>query len=121
MGRAGFLCSLTRGSLDVLQLLPQSLDLFLDGDGRARDRHVVRLRSDRVGFAMHLLHQKIQRVDDWVSIGSSNIDRWNLRWNYAHNLAVAVRRGEGAFLRTMTRSFVEYYARHGVRSWELGY
>ena len=32
-----------------------------------------------------VLHAKMVLSDTWVSIGSSNIDRWNLRWNLEAN------------------------------------
>ena len=47
--------------------------------------------------------------------------RWNLRFNYAHNVKVAVQRREREFLRAMSRSFVEYYALQVRNSWEMGY
>jgi len=31
------------------------------------------------------LHAKVLMCDDWVSLGSSNVDRWNLRWNLEAN------------------------------------
>src|SRR5690606_11426365 len=33
-------------------------------------------------------HAKILLCDNWVSVGSSNIDRWNLHWNYEANQEV---------------------------------
>lgn len=44
----------------------------------------------RHGVAIHeyqprFLHQKVVLCDDRVSIGSSNLDRWNLRWNLEAN------------------------------------
>ncbi|KAG1682769.1 Cardiolipin synthase [Nymphon striatum] len=33
-------------------------------------------------------HTKMVLVDDWFSIGSSNMDRWNFRWNLEANLEV---------------------------------
>jgi phosphatidylserine/phosphatidylglycerophosphate/cardiolipin synthase-like enzyme len=30
-------------------------------------------------------HAKVSLIDDWVAIGSSNLDRWNLRWNLEAN------------------------------------
>jgi phosphatidylserine/phosphatidylglycerophosphate/cardiolipin synthase-like enzyme len=32
-------------------------------------------------YQPRVLHSKVFLCDDWVSIGSSNLDRWNLRWN----------------------------------------
>lgn len=44
------------------------------------------------------MHMKVAVVDDWVSVGSCNFDRWNLRWNLEanqeildHNFAQSVR------------------------------
>jgi len=44
-------------------------------------RHGVRIYEYQPRF----LHAKIILCDEWVSIGSSNIDRWNLRWNLEAN------------------------------------
>jgi phosphatidylserine/phosphatidylglycerophosphate/cardiolipin synthase-like enzyme len=44
-------------------------------------RHGVRIFEYRPRFT----HSKILLCDDWVSIGSSNIDRWTLRWNLEGN------------------------------------
>lgn len=39
-------------------------------------------------YQPHFLHAKILLCDTWVSIGSSNIDRWNFRWNLEANQEV---------------------------------
>jgi cardiolipin synthase len=36
-----------------------------------------------------MLHAKMTLCDDWVSVGSSNLDRWSLRWNLEANQEVA--------------------------------
>lgn len=36
-------------------------------------------------YQPRFLHAKVLLCDDWISIGSSNIDRWNLRWNLEAN------------------------------------
>jgi|HubBroStandDraft_3_1064219.scaffolds.fasta_scaffold04773_2 cardiolipin synthase len=36
-----------------------------------------------------MLHAKMILCDDWVSVGSSNLDRWSLRWNLEANQEVA--------------------------------
>jgi len=36
-----------------------------------------------------MLHAKVIVCDDWVSIGSSNLDRWSFRWNLEANQEVA--------------------------------
>ncbi len=47
-------------------------------------RHGVRIFEYQGRF----MHTKVALVDDWVSIGSSNLDRWNLRWNLEANQEV---------------------------------
>lgn len=36
-------------------------------------------------YQPRFLHAKILLCDEWVTIGSSNIDRWNMRWNLEAN------------------------------------
>ncbi len=51
-------------------------------------RHAVRVFE----YQPRVLHMKVLLCDDWVSIGSSNVDRWNLRWNLEANQEIADRR-----------------------------
>jgi cardiolipin synthase A/B len=44
-------------------------------------RHGVRIFE----YQPRVLHAKVSLCDHWVSIGSSNFDRWNLRWNLEAN------------------------------------
>jgi len=39
-------------------------------------------------YQPRFLHAKIQLCDNWVSIGSSNLDRWNQHWNLDANQEV---------------------------------
>jgi len=39
-------------------------------------------------YQPRFMHQKVLLCDSWVSIGSSNIDRWNFRWNLEANQEV---------------------------------
>ena len=39
-------------------------------------------------YQPRFLHAKVLLCDNWVSIGSSNVDRWNLRWNLEGNQEV---------------------------------
>ncbi len=34
------------------------------------------------------MHSKVVLIDDWCTIGSSNMDRWNFRWNLEANQEV---------------------------------
>ena len=40
-------------------------------------------------YQPHMLHAKVILCDDWVSVGSSNLDRWSFRWNLEANQEVA--------------------------------
>lgn len=44
-------------------------------------RHGVRIYE----YMPRFLHAKTYLCDEWVAIGSSNMDRWNLRWNLEAN------------------------------------
>jgi len=48
-------------------------------------RHGVRIYEYQPSF----LHAKVLLCDDTVTVGSSNIDRWNLRWNLEANQELA--------------------------------
>lgn len=39
-------------------------------------------------YQPRFMHMKLALVDDWVTIGSCNFDRWNLRWNLEANLEI---------------------------------
>ena len=40
-------------------------------------------------YQPRFIHAKIALCDDWASVGSTNFDRWNLRWNLDANQEVA--------------------------------
>jgi cardiolipin synthase len=51
-------------------------------------RYYARLLNSGVRifeFQPRFLHAKVLLCDSWISIGSSNIDRWNLSWNLEAN------------------------------------
>jgi cardiolipin synthase A/B len=55
---------------------------------RAGHRHYERLLRSGVRifeFQPRFLHAKVTVCDQWLSIGSSNLDRWNNRWNLEAN------------------------------------
>jgi cardiolipin synthase len=57
----------------------------------AARRHYARLLRNGVRifeYRGRVLHAKTFLCDQWVSVGSSNIDRWNLRWNLEANQEV---------------------------------
>ena len=54
-------------------------------------RHYARLLRAGVRifeYQPRILHQKVVLSDDWLSLGSSNLDRWNFRWNLEANQEV---------------------------------
>jgi phosphatidylserine/phosphatidylglycerophosphate/cardiolipin synthase-like enzyme len=79
-----------RRGVDVRLLLP----------GPHTDHPAVRLAGRRFYASLlrsgvrifeyqpRVLHTKLNLCDDWASIGSSNLDRWNLRWNLEANQEV---------------------------------
>lgn len=48
-------------------------------------RHGVRIFE----FQPRFTHSKVLLCDEWASIGSSNLDRWTLRWNLEANQEIA--------------------------------
>ena len=76
-----------RRGVDVRLLLP----------GEVTDHPAVRHAGRRFYYSLlrsgvrifeyqpRFTHAKVQLTDAWVSIGSSNIDRWNFRWNLEAN------------------------------------
>ncbi len=82
--------SAARRGIDVRLLLP----------GNKTDHPAIRYAGRRYYYRLlkagvkiyeyqpRFLHQKILLCDQWVSIGSSNIDRWNIRWNLEANQEV---------------------------------
>jgi cardiolipin synthase A/B len=47
-------------------------------------------------YQPRMLHAKMILCDEWVSIGSSNLDRWSFRWNLEANQEIADRRASDA-------------------------
>ncbi len=67
----------------------------------ASKRYYQRLLSAGVRiyeYQPRFLHAKVGVVDDWTSIGSCNLDHWNLRWNLEANIEVR----EPAFIDQVT-------------------
>jgi phosphatidylserine/phosphatidylglycerophosphate/cardiolipin synthase-like enzyme len=73
--------------LDVRLLLPGPITDH-PGVRYASHRYYGRLLRDGVRifeYQPRFMHSKLVLCDDWVSIGSSNLDRWNLRRNLEAN------------------------------------
>jgi phosphatidylserine/phosphatidylglycerophosphate/cardiolipin synthase-like enzyme len=90
----------------------------------ASRRFYARMLRGGVGiyeYQPHMLHGKVIVCDDWVSIGSSNLDRWSLRWNLEANQEVADRRFADTVAALFERDFLAsrlISRRHwGERAW----
>ena len=80
-------------------------------------RHGVRIYEYQPRF----MHQKILLCDDWVSIGSSNVDRWGQRWNLEANQEIDDRGAASGVAEMLTADFSQAqeitYADWCNRSW----
>lgn len=87
---AGALRAAARRGVEVRLLLP----------GRKTDHESARFagrrlygRMLRAGVHIHeytprFTHTKLMICDEWVSVGSANLDHWTLRWNLEANLGI---------------------------------
>lgn len=76
-----------RAGIDVRLLLPGPVSDH-PGVGHAGRRHYGGLLRHNVRifeYQHRFMHQKLAVCDDWVSVGSSNMDRWGARWNLEAN------------------------------------
>ncbi len=53
--------------------------------GHGHYAKLLKLNVKIVEFKQHFIHSKIVLVDDWVTMGSSNLDRWGSNWNLEAN------------------------------------
>ena len=56
--------------------------------GRRHFYQLLRVGVRIFEYQPRFLHAKVLLCDSWVSLGSSNVDRWNLRWNLEGNQEV---------------------------------
>lgn len=97
------LCRMSRQGVDVRLLLPGSVS------DHSWVRHIGRRYYDRLlrhgvrifEYQPRFMHMKILLSDQWVSMGSSNIDRWNFKWNLEANQEVR----DAAFADIVRRQF----------------
>lgn len=85
----------------LIQAAARQLDVRVLAPGQLTDhpairhasrRHYARLLRNGVRIFEYqpcFIHAKIALCDDWVSLGSTNFDRWNLRWNLDANQEVS--------------------------------
>jgi len=88
----------SRGLLRALRKAARhGVDVRLLLTGSKTDHPAVRYAGHRHYYSLlhagvrifeyqpRFLHAKVLMCDDWVSLGSSNMDSWNLRWNLEAN------------------------------------
>jgi phosphatidylserine/phosphatidylglycerophosphate/cardiolipin synthase-like enzyme len=72
-------------------------------------------------YQPRFLHAKSVLCDDWVAIGSSNFDRWNLRWNLEANQEIrdenVARQLQEIFEQDFSNSIEYTYQRWHQTSW----
>ena len=81
--------AVSRG-VDVRLLLPGSINDHpaVRFAGRRYYRYLLRNGVRIFEFQPRFMHAKVYLCDDWASVGSCNMDRWNLHWNLEANQEV---------------------------------
>lgn len=76
--------------VDVRLLLPGPISdhRWISQAARRYYRKMLRNGVKIFEYQPRFIHAKLIVCDDWVSIGSSNLDRWNQRWNLDANQAI---------------------------------
>jgi len=84
------LCQRAAQGVDVRLLLPgpYSDHPWVRHMGRRYYDKLLRMGVRIYEYQPRFMHMKVLLCDDFVSIGSSNIDRWNFRWNLEANQEV---------------------------------
>jgi phosphatidylserine/phosphatidylglycerophosphate/cardiolipin synthase-like enzyme len=74
-------------------------------------------------YQPRFLHAKLVLCDDWVSIGSSNLDRWGVLWNLDANQeidsAAFAKQAEAMFTQTFDASVILRHASEVVHHWSV--
>ena len=76
-----------RNGIDVRVLVPGPISdhPWVSHASRGYYMRLLRQGVRIFEYQPRFLHAKIQLCDNWVSIGSSNLDRWNQHWNLDAN------------------------------------
>ncbi len=74
--------------IDVMLLLPGPITDHpsVRYAGRGWYHKLLKANVKIYEYQPRFLHQKVALIDSWVSMGSCNFDRWNLRWNLEANV-----------------------------------
>jgi len=98
----------SKRGVDVRLLLPGAISDH-PWISKAARRYYMRLLKNDVKifeYQPRFIHAKLILCDDWVSIGSSNLDRWNQFWNLDANQTVRA----DALLQQANNMFVTDFA-----------
>jgi cardiolipin synthase len=97
-----------RNEVDVRLLLPGPISdhPWISHAGRRYYHKLLRSGVKIFEYQPRFIHAKVILCDDWVSIGSSNLDRWNQRWNLDANQAVL----DGQFSQQVSAMFENDFA-----------
>jgi len=84
------LSNAAKRNVDVRLLLPGPISdhSWISYAARRYYRRLLRNGVKIFEYQPRFLHAKIILADDWISIGSSNLDRWNQFWNLDANQAI---------------------------------
>ena len=79
-----------RNGIDVRVLVPGPISdhPWVSHASRGYYTRLLRQGVRIFEYQPRFLHAKVQLCDNWVSIGSSNLDRWNQHWNLDANQEV---------------------------------
>jgi cardiolipin synthase len=94
--------------VDVRLLLPGPISdhPWISHAGRRYYHKLLQSGVKIFEYQPRFVHAKVVLCDDWVSIGSSNLDRWNQRWNLDANQAVL----DGQFSQVVATMFEDDFA-----------
>lgn len=92
-----------RQGVDVLLLLsgPRTVHPALHYAARRYYPSLLQAGVHIWEYQPRFVHAKVALCDDWVSLGSCNMDHWNLRWNLEANQEVE----DGTLATQVARSF----------------
>jgi len=105
------LCKKAQSGVDVRLLLPgpHSDHPWARHMGRNYYDELLNYGVRIFEYQPRFLHLKIVLCDHWVSIGSSNVDRWNFRWNLEANQEVDSKIFAGTVRQQFEHDFPDCY------------
>lgn len=98
-----------RQGIDVRVLVPGKISdhPWVSHASRGYYTRLLRAGVRIFEYQPRFLHAKIQLCDNWVSIGSSNLDRWNQHWNLDANQEIEDSVFSGEVMRLFKHNFTQ--------------